>query len=87
VHVRDADTSEPVPDVTVEGAEGQCTVRERETVCELGNRRGAGSYELTLSAPGYMSRTVSQRVREDPSPGCCSCGYEPVTVDVMLQAG
>ncbi|MFW5920732.1 MAG: hypothetical protein ACOCUS_02740 [Polyangiales bacterium] len=85
LRVVDGEMGGPVPDVEVEGAQERCEVQGEVTVCAVGERRGAGDYALTLTAPDYAARELDVRVPGDASgDDCCSCGYEPVTADVAL---
>jgi hypothetical protein len=76
----------PVSEVTVsEGASAQCQAAEQVTLCTISPSR-AGEYQFVVSAPGHKPQTVSTSVAPSSGTGCCSCGYEPRTLDVQLQA-
>ena len=81
--VVDAANGDPVPAVTVSGERaGGCYVEETSTQCYLYPE--AGSYVVTVSAPGYQTVAVTIDVPESDGGGCCDCGYEGVTRTVEL---
>ena len=44
----------------------------------------AGTYDITVTAPGHVSKTTSATLAE-PSPGaCCTCGGPYLLVEVKL---
>lgn len=56
------------------------------TTCSI--NKGAGHYELDVSAPGYVGQHVSANVPAPiTAPGaCCGVPYVPVQVEVLLTA-
>jgi hypothetical protein len=81
--VVDASTGSAVANVALSAsASGSCSTSENVTLCEV--HAEAGSYIVTLSAPGYQSAAVGIEVAESDSHDCCDCGYVPVTRTVQL---
>lgn len=64
---------QPVPDVTVTGVQATCTIGGEGAVTFCQARAPAGHYDLTLSAPGHSSGTVSIDVFDGPAQGGESC--------------
>ncbi|QRN93754.1 hypothetical protein JRI60_31875 [Archangium violaceum] len=73
----------PAPDVVMGGGQGECAKNTSFAVCSSA-QNGAGRYEVELQAPGYRPVHVVEQVNAVERTGCCSCGYEPRTVDVQL---
>jgi hypothetical protein len=79
VNVLDASTRVAVRDATITGAtascsQGQCTFME-----------GPRTYVFTVEAEGYVGAELSETVEATTSEGCCSCGYQPRIVEVLLE--
>jgi hypothetical protein len=72
-----------VPEVVMGSGQGACSKDGGLTVCNPA-QGGAGLYELDLQAPGYRPVHLVERVNAVERTGCCSCGYEPRTVNVQL---
>ncbi len=80
--VRDANTGVVIREAAVSGAPGSCI----DGRCEVqGRGSGAGRYELSVSAPGYVAQSITVDVPEVEEEGCFGCGYETVEMDVQLQ--
>jgi hypothetical protein len=88
--VTDASTGGPVDGVTVQGAQGPCQVvaASAATECWLSREDAtqdpAGTYSLSISAPGHETRTLEVTVSPDASGACCSCGTVTTTLRVTL---
>ena len=79
LHVNDAATGDPIPGVTVTGADGGCD----DTIgCQLGS--SAKTYQLHVEAPGYAPADVTIEVPAVEETGCCGCGYDQVSKDITL---
>lgn len=79
LHVNDATTGDPIPGVTVTGSLGGC---DDAIGCQIGS--AAGTYQLTIEAPGYAPTDVTVEVPATEEDGCCSCGYEQISKTVTL---
>ena len=82
VRVKDP-AGEPVSGVSIPGYASECGEGGDATVCSFGDSEGEYHFEVT--APGFRSQHVTATVPSSPRTGCCSCGYEPATADVVLQ--
>jgi hypothetical protein len=80
-------TGEAVPDVTLEGADGECVTANGVTSCSVGAM--SGDFDFTVGAPGYAPAQVVETIEEEASDTCgCGCGYVARTVTlVLMQVG
>lgn len=86
LQVSDAQTGGAVADATVSGdATTECLVSEGidYAVCELAVQ--PGTYDFTVSAPGYDDQAINVTINPDSGDSCCSCGYNSKTKDVALE--
>jgi hypothetical protein len=66
-------TGRPIPGAAVAGVEAPCQTDRStgSTLCQA--RVPPGSYQLTVSAAGFASRTVTVEVSAAPAPGGLDC--------------
>jgi len=74
---------QPVPGVTVAGVPGSCAIDSHLGAMLCQARAPAGRHDLTFSAPGYASGSISVDVSDGPAQGgqhCCgTCTSGPPT--------
>ncbi|MDQ3262567.1 MAG: carboxypeptidase-like regulatory domain-containing protein [Myxococcota bacterium] len=85
LRVTDRSSGAAVPGVQVTGAEVSCGEAGGYTSCSPIGGGGAGTFHLTVSAPGFVSTDVTVNVGEVDTTGqCCACGYQPQQVVIEL---
>lgn len=72
------------PGATISGAAFSCGSARATTECTASGSLTPGHYTLTISAPGYTSRTLEIDVPASAPGGCFNCGYTPVSDSVTL---
>ena len=71
--------------ITVDGQSYSCSTTTSASSCGVSEARfyHRGMYELTVSAPGYETKTIAVDIPQDSE--CCNCSSGG-TVDVTLDA-
>ncbi len=85
LRVTDALTGESVVDVTVDGADALCELRQDlgYTACDV--HLTVGAHELVVTAPGYEEQELGVTINPDSGDACCSCGYNAKRLEVELE--
>jgi hypothetical protein len=73
-----------VPDVTIVGAQGSCSVDGSATVCSI-SRDGPGALDFQVTAPGFKSQAVHREIAPGTTNGCCHCDIVPAFDTLTLQ--
>lgn len=77
ISAADADTGAPIQAFSISGyTDSACNQS-----CMIGYQ--PGTYTVTVSAPGYVSQTLTIDVPEGGE-GCCSCGFDGVSRTAKL---
>ena len=66
--------------------EDNCNVREGFIDCMMFDSSDPGTYTYEVSAPGYVTQTVSVEVTESEGRGCCTCPSNSIEFEVFMEA-
>lgn len=72
--------------VTIDGADLVCTAPFDGQVACTADALALGTHALTVRADGEAPVELSVTLAPDGG-GCCSCGYQPISRDVVLGDG
>ena len=85
IEVRDPN-GQGISGVTITGEQGSCSEPTANlTSCQLDPTVGAGTHTFEIGAPGFQTQEITETVEVSNSGGCCSCGYDPKTIQVTLE--
>ena len=90
IEVAALDSGLPVPEATISGLDAPCITEDRGsgaiTVCvpSFQQVHGPGTYEFTVSAPGFLTVLGVAVVPPSSGSGPCDCGYVSTRVEVAL---
>jgi hypothetical protein len=77
-------TQQPVPDLTLSGVQGSCSVDGNATLCSI-DRDGPGTLVFQVSAPGFQTQSVHRDIKAGSSHGCCQCSVMSQVDTLTLQ--